>query len=102
MCHRDPGLSRSCFFKVLWMVDVPRQSACLLQALKPKVCSAGPADGTGIKQPRARGWGEAAYCVVKGELEEGFEQRCAGMQAAGKREEVCVLRARAVRLISGC
>ena len=39
----------------------------------------GPDDGTGMKEPRARRWGEAAYGVVKGEMEEGFEQRCAGM-----------------------
>jgi hypothetical protein len=32
-----------------------------------------------MKEPRARRWGEAAYGVVKGEMEEGFEQRCAGM-----------------------
>ncbi|XP_046790311.1 uncharacterized protein LOC121108762 isoform X2 [Gallus gallus] len=32
-----------------------------------------------MKEPRARRWGEAAYGVVKGEVEEGFEQRCAGM-----------------------
>ncbi|XP_040550863.1 translation initiation factor IF-2-like [Gallus gallus] len=39
----------------------------------------GPDDGPGMKEPRARRWGEAAYGVVKGEVEEGFEQRCAGM-----------------------
>ncbi|XP_040512831.1 uncharacterized protein LOC121108762 isoform X1 [Gallus gallus] len=39
----------------------------------------GPDDDPGMKEPRARRWGEAAYGVVKGEVEEGFEQRCAGM-----------------------
>ena len=49
------------------------------QTSEQQVCSAGPDDGTGMKEPRARRWGEAAYGVVKGEMEEGFEQRCAGM-----------------------
>ncbi|XP_040512854.1 uncharacterized protein LOC121108780 isoform X1 [Gallus gallus] len=39
----------------------------------------GPDDGPGMKEPRARRWGKAAYGVVKGEVEEGFEQHCAGM-----------------------
>lgn len=96
MCHTDPGLSRSRCFQVLQMVNVPRQSACLLKALKPKACSAGPADGIGIKEPRA-----LTYCFVKGDLEEGLSsaaQECKQLV----REEVCVLRARAVRLISVC
>ena len=54
-------------------------AAILIKPLNSQVCSAGPDDGTGMKEPRARRWGKAAYGVVKGEVEEGFEQRCAGM-----------------------
>ena len=61
------------------VVNFAGESACLIKALNSWVCSAGPDDGTGMKEPRARRWGEAAYGVVKGEMEEGFEQRCAGM-----------------------
>jgi len=61
------------------MVNFAGESACLIKPLNSPVCSAGPDDGTGMKEPRARRWGEAAYGVVKGEMEEGFEQRCAGM-----------------------
>ena len=50
-----------------------------MKPLKCQVCSAGPDDDPGMKEPRARRWGKAAYGVVKGEVEEGFEQRCAGM-----------------------
>ena len=81
MCHTDSGLSRSRFFEVFKMVNSARQSACLIKPFNPKVCSAGPDDGTGIKQPGARRWGEAAHCVLKGEIEEGFEQCCAGMES---------------------
>ena len=76
-------------FRVLKVVNCARQSACLIKPLNSKVCSGGPDDGTGMKQPRARRCGETAYCVVKGETEEGFEQRCAGMKEAGKRRGVC-------------
>ena len=76
-------------FRVLKVVNCARQSACLIKPLNSKVCSGGPDDGTGMKQPRARRCGETAYCLVKGETEEGFEQRCAGMKEAGKRRGVC-------------
>ena len=57
------------------MVNFAGESACLIKPLNSQVCSAGPNDGTGMKEPRARRWGEAAYGVVKGEMEEGLDRK---------------------------